>query len=72
MKEIASVFDDAHCARLAEDVAAGRMTATQAIQIAMATGRVQGLFMSANKLAQDSGIVREFNKTRHGANANDE
>jgi hypothetical protein len=72
MTDVASVFEDASAARLAEDVDAGRMAAVQAVRIAMATGRIQGLYMSANKLAQEAGIVCDFNQSRHGANANDE
>jgi len=68
--EVASVFEDANAIRLAEDVAAGRLTAPEAVRIAMAMGRIQGLYVSANKLADEVGIVCDYNQTRHGGNAN--
>jgi hypothetical protein len=64
--EVASVFQDANAIRLAEDVAAGRLTAAEAIRIAMAMGRIQGLYVSANQLATETGIVCDYNQTRHG------
>jgi len=72
MTQVVSVFEDASAIRLAEDVDAGRMTAVQAVRLAMATGRIQGLYMSGNQIAREAGIVCDFNKTRHGASANDE
>ena len=68
--EVASVFEDANAIRLAEDVAAGRLTAPEAVRIAMAMGRIQGLYVSANKLATEAGIVCDYNQARHGGKAN--
>ena len=64
MTDIAPVDQDKHAARLAADHAAGRLTAEQAIRLAMAMGRVQGVYMSAYQLATEAGIVADFNTTR--------
>jgi hypothetical protein len=49
---------------------AGLLTAEQAVRMAMAVGRLQGIYMSAHQLAHETGIVGEFNKTRNGGNGN--
>ena len=69
-KEVASVSEDANAIRLAEDVDAGRLTALQAVRLAMAMGRLQGLYMSGIQLATEAGIVCDFNQARHGGNGN--
>jgi hypothetical protein len=69
-KDVASVFEDSNAIRLAEDVDAGRLTATQAVRIAMAMGRIQGLYVSGNQLAAEAGIVCDYNKARHGGDNN--
>ena len=69
-KDVASVFEDANAIRLAEDVDAGRLTAAQAVRVAMAIGRIQGLYVSAHQLADDAGLVCDYNQTRHGGNSN--
>jgi hypothetical protein len=70
MHDIAPVAEDRNAARLAEDVDAGRLTAAQAVRISMAMGRIQGLYVSANQLATEAGIVCDYNQTRHGGNGN--
>jgi hypothetical protein len=70
MHDVAPIEEDKHAIRLAEDVDAGRLTPTQAVRVAMAIGRIQGLYVSAHQLAHETGIVREFNKTRNGGNGN--
>ena len=69
MHDIAPVDQDRHAARLSEDVAAGRLTAAQAVRLAMAMGRVQGSYMGAIQLAHEAGIVCQFNGTRQGRKA---
>jgi len=58
------VNTDQHGVRLVADFHAGRLTVEQLVQLALATGRVQGLYMSGIQLATEAGIVATFNSTR--------
>ena len=70
MCDIAPVDRDQHAERIAADVHAGRLTVDQAVRLAMATGRLQGIYASAKQLATDAGIVCDHNQARHGGNGN--
>jgi hypothetical protein len=55
---------DQHRRRITDDVLAGRLTVDQAVTLALATGRLQGHYMSARHLAHEAGIVSDFNSAR--------
>jgi len=68
MTHIDSVDQDRHAARLVEDHLEGRITVEQLAKLALAIGRLQGIYMSATQLATEAGLVCEFNSTRRGTN----
>jgi len=65
MSTIPNVDQDGHVRRIVAEYHAGLMTVEQAVQLALATGRLQGHYMSSRHLAHEAGIVREFNATRN-------
>ena len=64
MHDIAPVAEDKHGAQLVADYLDGRLTVEQLVQLALAVGRVQGVYMSAKQIAHEAGIVCDFNQTR--------
>ena len=68
MTQIDNVDQDRHGERLVADYLEGRLTVQQLVQLTLATGRLQGHYMSSFQLAHEAGIVAQFNSTRRGTN----
>lgn len=64
MCDVADVAEDRNAARLLEEYQAGKLTAAQLVQLTLAVGRLQGLYMSARQLAADTALVMEHNRGR--------
>ena len=66
MTQFDTVDQDRHGERLVADYLEGRLTVQQLVRLALATGRVQSLYMTALQLATEAGLVASFNTTRRG------
>jgi hypothetical protein len=64
MTTVCDIDNDQHCRRITEDAQQGRLTVAQAVKLALATGRLQGHYMSARHLAHEAGIVSDVNSAR--------
>ena len=65
--EIDDVSEDIHAARLACDFKSGRLDIVQFTSLVLATGRLQGHYMSSWALACEAGLVTRHNEARAAA-----